>query len=109
MVVAAGDICGSGFNPRKQGKVCDLHTNVVSTDALITYWDQLPAEHRQMLFSLPRHDFETELDSCCSCAPLPTSTVSDDPSSLPFPACQTKLSNARGGAIQCDGLLAFIL
>jgi len=64
---AAGDICGSGFNPRKHGKVCDLHTNIVSTDSLITYWDQLHAEHRAMLFSLPRHDFETELESCCSC------------------------------------------
>ena len=51
--------------------MCDLHTNVVSTDSLITYWDQLHAEHRAMLFSLPRHDFETELESCCSCAPLP--------------------------------------
>ena len=67
----AGDICGSGFNPRKHGKVCDLHTNVVSTDSLITYWDQLHAEHRAMLFSLPRHDFETELESCCSCALVP--------------------------------------
>ena len=75
----AGDICGSGFNPRKQGKVCDLHTNVVSTDALITYWDQLPVEHRQMLFSLPRHDFETELDSCCSCALLSPLTTAAAP------------------------------
>lgn len=65
--MVAGDVCGSGFNPRKHGKVCHLHTSIVSSETLLSYWQQLPVEHREMLFSLPRHDFEAELDSCCTC------------------------------------------
>ena len=72
----AGDVCGSGFNPRKHGKVCQLHTSLISGESLLSYWQQLPQEHREMLFSLPRHDFEAELDSCCTCGPSPPSPPS---------------------------------
>ena len=63
--MTAGDVCGSGFNARRNGKVCALHTTRVSPETLLAYWGQLPAEHCTALFSLPRHDFEAELDSCC--------------------------------------------
>lgn len=64
--MTAGDVCGSGFNPKRSGKVCALHTTCVSPETLLAYWDQLPAEHRTALLTLPRHDFEAELESCCS-------------------------------------------
>lgn len=65
--IRAGDVCGSGFSARRSGKVCALHTARVSSETLLAYWNQLPPEHRTALFSLPRHDFEAELDSCCRC------------------------------------------
>lgn len=64
--MTAGDVCGSGFNTKRSGKVCALHTTCVSPETLLAYWDQLPAEHRTALLTLPRHDFEAELESCCS-------------------------------------------
>ncbi len=64
-------MCGSGFNARRSGKVCALHTTRVSPETLLAYWGQLPPDHQTALFTLPRHDFEAELDSCCRCAQPP--------------------------------------
>ncbi|KAL3153985.1 hypothetical protein ABBQ32_013540 [Trebouxia sp. C0010 RCD-2024] len=58
-----GDICGSGWQKKPGLSMCHLHTSPVPIEALTEYWNNLPEEHKDTLFSMREEDFVAELDA----------------------------------------------
>ncbi len=48
--IVVGDVCGSGFNAKRNGKVCALHTTCVSPETLLAYWDQVRCSRELLPF-----------------------------------------------------------